>query len=170
VGYTLAPDKGLRGIVGEVRSAIAWLVDRVAEFGGDPARIVVSGWSAGGHLATMTLDAPFIKGGLAISGIYDLEPMRLCYINDKLRLDADEADRLSPIHHLPARSAPLIVAYGGDELPELRRQSEAFFAARARAGLPGRLARIPDSNHFTILEALANPHGALTGLVRELAT
>jgi hypothetical protein len=117
----------------------------------------------------MTLDAPFIKGGLAISGIYDLEPMRLCYINDKLRLDPDEADRLSPLHHLPARSAPLVVAFGGDELPELRRQSEAFAAARARVGLPGRLARIPGHNHFTILDELANPDGALTALVRELA-
>jgi len=169
VGYTLAPDKGLGAIVAEVQAAIAWLVDRVAAFGGDAARIFVSGWSAGGHLATMTLDAPFIKGALAISGIYDLEPMRLCYINDKLRLDADEANRLSPMHHLPARSAPLIVAYGGDELPELRRQSEVFAAARGRTGLPGRLARIPGCNHFTILEELANPDGALTALVRELA-
>jgi arylformamidase len=169
VGYTLAPEKRLGDIVVEVQSALAWLVDRVAGFGGDPARIFVSGWSAGGHLATMTLDAPFIKGGLAISGIYDLEPMRLCYINDKLQLDSDEADRLSPMHHLPARSAPLIVAFGGDELPELRRQSEAFAAARARVGLTGRLACIPGHNHFTILDELANPDGALTALVRELA-
>ena len=169
VGYTLAPDKGLGEIVAEVRSAAAWLRDRVAGFGGDPARIFVSGWSAGAHLATMTLDAPFIKGGLAISGIYDLEPMRLCYINDKLRLDAYEAARLSPMHHLPARSAPLVVTFGGDELPELRRQSEAFAGVRLRAGLPGRLACVPGQNHFTILDELANPDGALTALVRELA-
>jgi hypothetical protein len=111
-----------------------------------------------------------VKGGLAISGIYDLEPIRLCYLNAKLRLHADEARRLSPLLHLPPGSKPLIVAYGGDELAELQRQSETYAGARARAGLPGRLVRLAGHNHFTILEELANPDGALTTLVRELVT
>jgi acetyl esterase/lipase len=168
VGYTLAPEKGLDGIVAEVRSAIAWLAGRVAGFGGDPARIYVSGWSAGGHLTAMSLDEPTVKGGLAISGIYDLEPIRLCYLNQKLQLDANEARRLSPLLHVAPSSTPLILCYGGDELPELQRQSETFAAARASARLPGRLVRLAGHNHFTILEELANPDGALTALFREL--
>jgi acetyl esterase/lipase len=170
IGYTLAPEKRLDGIVAEVRAAIAWLVERVARFGGDPARIYVSGWSAGGHLTAMTLNEPAVKGGLAISGIYDLEPIRLCYVNDKLKLDADEARRLSPLLHLPRSSPPLVAACGDDELPELQRQSETFAAARVRAGLPGRLVRLAGHNHFTILDELANPAGALTTLVRELVS
>jgi arylformamidase len=170
VGYTLAPAKRLSGIVDEVQAAITWLVERAGEFGGDPARLFVSGWSAGGHLAALSLDDPAVAGALAISGIYDLEPIRLCYINDKLRLDAAEARRLSPLHRMPARSAPLVIAFGGDELPELRRQSETYAAARGRAGLPGRLARLAGHNHFTILEELASPDGALTQLVCELAS
>lgn len=169
VGYTLAPGKLLSGIVAEVRAAIAWLADRVADFQGDPTRCFVSGWSAGAHLAALLLDEPVVKGGLAISGIYDLEPMRLCYVNEKLQLDAAEARRLSPLHHSSAQSAPLVIAYGMDELPELQRQSEAFAAARSRAGLPGRLAPLAGRNHFTILEELASPDGALTALARELA-
>jgi len=168
VGYTLAPDKRLDGIVSEVRTAIAWLTGQVAEFGGDPSRIYVSGWSAGGHLTAMALDEPAVKGGLAISGIYDLEPIRLCYLNEKLQLDADEARRQSPLLHLPLGSKPLIVAYGGDELLELQRQSETYAAARARAGLPGRLVRLAGHNHFTILDELANPAGVLTTQLREL--
>lgn len=168
VGYTLAPEKRLEGIVAEVRSSIAWLATHAAEFGGDPARIYVSGWSAGGHLTAMSLNEPAVKGGLAISGIYDLEPIRLCYLNQKLQLDLAEAGRMSPLLHLPSSSMPLVLAYGSDELPELQRQSETFAAARARAGLPGRLARLAGHNHFTILEELANPEGALTTLVREL--
>ncbi len=168
IGYTLAPAKRLTGIAAEVRSAIAWLGARVAEFGGDPARLVVSGWSAGGHLTALSLDDPGVKAGLAISGIYDLEPMRVCYVNDKLQLDADEVRRLSPLTQRPTRPIPLIVAFGGDELPELRRQSEEYAAARQRAGLPGRLVRLPKQNHFTILDELARPDGALTALVREL--
>jgi len=168
VGYTLAPEKRLTGIVAEVRTAIDWLAGRVADFGGDPARIYVSGWSAGGHLTALCLDAPAVKGGLAISGIFDLEPMRQCYVNDKLQLDADEARRLSPLLQLPSSSPPLIVAYGGGELAELQRQSEIFAAARACAGLPGQLVRLAGHNHFTILEELANPDGALTSQVRKL--
>ena len=168
VGYTLAPAKRLTAIVAEVRAAIAWLVGHVAEFGGDAGRIVVSGWSAGGHLTAIALADPAVQAGLAISGIYDLEPMRLCYVNDKLALDADEAQRLSPLRNGPTRAVPLIVAFGGDELPELRRQSEEYATARERAGLPGRLVSLPAHNHFTILEELARPSGALTALVREL--
>jgi arylformamidase len=168
IGYTLAPEIRLTGIVAEVRAAIGWLAARAAEFGGDANRIYISGWSAGGHLTALALDEPAVKGGLAISGIYDLEPIRLCYLNDKLKLDVDEARRLSPLANLPPRPMPLIVACGGGELPELQRQSETFAAARKNAGLPGRLLRLAGHNHFTILEELASPAGALTTLVREL--
>lgn len=168
VGYTLAPQKRLGDIVSEVGSAIAWLVARVSTFGGDPARVYVSGWSAGGHLTAMSMADAGVRGGLAISGIYDLEPVRLCYLNEKLDLDHNEARRLSPLLNLPKRSGPLITTCGDAELPELRRQSQEFAATRTRAGLPGRLVPLPGCNHFTILEELASPDGALTMLVREL--
>ncbi len=168
VGYTLAPEKSLAGIVDEVRAAIAWLATQTAGFGGDSARIYVSGWSAGGHLTAMTLNEPAVKGGLAISGIFDLEPIRLSFLNDKLGLDTDAARRLSPLLDLPRRSMPLILACGGDEMPELQRQSATFAAARMHAGLPGRLVPLPGHNHFTILEELASADGKLTSLLREL--
>jgi acetyl esterase/lipase len=168
VGYTLAPDISLGGIVDEVRSAIAWLTARVDDYGGDANRIYIAGWSAGGHLTATSLQEPAVKGGLAISGIYDLQPMRWCYINDKLKLDEGEAKRLSPLHHVPSVSVPLVIAYGGAELPELQRQSEDYSDARQRAGLPGQMARLEGRNHFTILEELASPDGALTGALNEL--
>ena len=168
VGYTLAPQKRLEGIIAEVRDAIAWLASRVGDFGGDPDRMHVSGWSAGGHLAAMSIAEPAVRGGLAISGIYDLEPIRLSYLNEKLGLDDDEAQRNSPLWHISKSTKPLIVACGGGELPELQRQSQAYATARADAGLPGRLVTLAGHNHFTILEELAHPDGALTRLVREV--
>lgn len=168
VGYTLAPAISLSGIVAEIRAAIGWLAGRIDDYGGDASRLYVAGWSAGAHLTAMVLDEPVVKGGLAISGIYDLEPMRACYINDKLKLDEDDVQRLSPLRQLPAASPPLMVTCGGAELPELRRQSAAFAAARERAGLPGRFAELDGHNHFTLLEELASPTGALTTLLREL--
>lgn len=169
-GYTLAPAIALEGIVNEVRAAIRWIAQHAADFGGDVSRIIVAGWSAGGHLTAMMMDEPAVKGGLAISGIFDLEPIRLNYLNAKLQLDETAVQRLSPQRNLASRAAPLLLAYGGDELPELRRQSEAYAEACKQAGLPGRLARVPAHNHFTILEELARPDGALTAMVRELAS
>ena len=157
VGYTLAPQKRLDGIVAEIHAALSWLQDSMPMLGGK--NLYVSGWSAGGHLTAMAMSHPAVKGGLAISGIYDLEPMRLCYVNDKLGLDEAEARRNSP----GKTSKPLFIAYGADELPELCRQSEDY------AGKLGQRAfAAPKHNHFTVLEELASPHGSLTAVVRKL--
>ncbi|HEX9395980.1 MAG TPA: alpha/beta hydrolase [Burkholderiales bacterium] len=153
VGYTLAPEIRLDEIVSEIRSALGFL----------NRKLFVSGWSAGGHLTAMVMDHPNVVGGLAVSGIYDLEPMRLCYINDKLKLDEDEARRNSPVA-IPDPGKPLAIAYGKKELPEMQRQSEIFFAARKRATL----LPLPGHDHFTILEELASPEGALTAALRTL--
>lgn len=178
-GYTLVPGITLNGIVDEIRAAITWVAEHAEHHGGDPQKIYLAGWSAGGHLTAMALGHPAVKGGLAISGIYDLEPVRLSYLNDKLGLDQAEARRLSPLHlsplhlsplHLPAApgARPLMLSCGTAELPELQRQSQELAAARLRAGLPGRLVAQAGLNHFTILEELARTDGALTALLREL--
>jgi hypothetical protein len=166
MGYTLAPDATLRQIVDEIRAAIGWVRQNAPALGGDAGRIVVSGWSAGGHLTAMSMAEAGIIGGLAISGIFDLEPIRLSYINRKLGLNEDDAAALSPMR-LAHSPLPLVLAYGMDELPELRRQSEDY--AAARAGLPGRSLPLPGRDHFTILEELASADGALTLEVRRLA-
>ena len=161
-GYTLAPEARIDGIVQEVRAALHWLYEHVATLGGDPARLYVGGWSAGGHLTAMLMDEPLVAGGLAISGLFDLEPIRLSYFNDKLGLDVEQARRNSPLLNLPpARSAEFIVAYGSDELPELKRQSREFAAAWTAHGLPGEMIEVPDCHHYAVLEQLAQPDGRL---------
>jgi arylformamidase len=161
IEYTLAPAARLDRIVAEVRRAVRWLAEHLGDYGADPARLFVSGHSAGGHLTAMTMTLPAVRGGLAISGLYDLEPIRLNYLNDKLGLDPEEAERNSPLLHLPAAAGELVTAYGTAELPELRRQSISYAQAWSGRGLPGRLLAVDDANHFTILEALAQPAGEL---------
>src|SRR6185503_67944 len=100
-----------------------------------------------------------VAGGIAISGLFDLEPIRRCYLNDKLQMDAAEAERNSPIHHLPAQAGPLVVTVGLGELPELIRQSEEYAAAWTKQGLRGRYLPLPKHDHFSILEELAQPSG-----------
>jgi len=143
-GYTLAPEATVDGIVREAQAALHWLHQRVATLGGDPARLYVGGWSAGGHLAAMLMNEPLVAGGLAVSGLFDLEPIRLSYLNEKLGLDAEQARRNSPLLNLPERGAKLIIAYGGDELPELKRQSREFGAAWSARGLPGEMLDVAD--------------------------
>jgi arylformamidase len=167
VGYTLAPDATLDEMVAEIRAALDFLGAELPRFGGDPAKLWISGWSAGGHLAAMSLDHPLVRGGLAISGIYDLEPIRDIYVNDKLSLDADSAKRNSPVL-LPQSRKRLEIAVGGDELPRMRRQSANFARLRAEQGLPGRFHEFPGEDHFSIMEQLASPEGRLTTLVRDL--
>jgi arylformamidase len=150
VGYTLAPQARLDGIVSEIRASLDFLSK-------EHPRLVVSGWSAGGHLTAMAMPHPAAVAGLAISGIYDLEPMRLSYINDKLRLDEAEEQRNSPLKNGIGFEKPLVVAYGKGELPELQRQSEEY-ARHAKAKVLG----LSGHDHFTILEELASPEGALT--------
>jgi arylformamidase len=160
-GYTLAPEAAMDSIVRQARTALRWLHQHVATLGGDPARLYVSGWSAGGHLVAMLMDEPLVAGGLAISGLFDLEPIRLSYLNEKLCLDAEQARRNSPLLNLPARSVKFMIAYGSDELPGLKRQSREFGEAWSAHGLPGEIIEVADCHHYAILEQLAQTDGLL---------
>src|SRR5690606_36141629 len=144
---------------------VDWLATKEA-----PGRaIYVVGHSAGGHLTAMAMGHPAVRGALAISGIYDLEPIRLSWLNEELRLDAAEVERISPIRHLPEQSAPLLLSVGADELPELRRQSAEYWCAWAMRGLPGMMASMAGENHFSIVEDFARPEGQQTRMLAELA-
>jgi acetyl esterase/lipase len=161
-GYTLAPEASLTQIVAEIRSAIAWLRREGPAFGVATQGLVASGWSAGGHLAATSMAWPEVDAGLSISGIFDLEPIRLGALNDRLALSPGEAFGLSPLHHWPERAGRLVVAYGTAELPELQRQSRDYAGAWQAHGLPGKLLPVEDRNHFSILDELVAPEGRLT--------
>ncbi len=168
VEYTLAPAARMDRIVGELRRSVGWLAEHLGDYGADPDRLYVAGHSAGGHLTAMTMTLRAVRGGLAISGLYDLEPIRLNYLNEKLGLDPPEAERNSPLLHLPPMAGELVVAYGTNELPELCRQSIEYAQVWTERGLPGHLLPIDGADHFTILEALADPQGALTRALLEM--
>lgn len=165
VGYTLAPEASLSAIVDETRTAIRWLVREHVNRG----KLIVSGWSAGGHLTAMALGLSEVDAGLAISGIFDVEPCRLNYLNDALHLSAEEAAAMSPIAALPQRAVPTVIAYGADELPELQRQSKAYWHALNDAEHEAAQLPVVGCDHFSIIEELASPDGQLTGALVRLA-
>ncbi|ARU04842.1 esterase [Comamonas serinivorans] len=155
VGYTLAPQASLTRIVGEVREAVR-AVRAHAQAQGASGRLLVSGWSAGAHLAALCLDEDGVAAGLGVSGIYDLAPIRLTYLNTALQLSDAEVAGLSPLHR-PLSSRPFVVAHGLAELPALQAQSRTF-AAQRRA-MPGGMVAAPGADHFSVLQALAQPQG-----------
>jgi arylformamidase len=168
VGYTLAPAASMDDIVDEIRTALDWLVAELPALGGDPEKLLLSGWSAGAQLAAMTMDQTSVRGCLAISGIYDLEPMRHCYVNDKLGLDETMALRNSPIRLQPSTKVPLAVVVGGAELPLMLQQSADFAEARSRQGLPALLREIPGADHFSILDEMERSDGLIVDILRQL--
>lgn len=165
-GYTLAPEASITRIADEMRRALDWLA---AEGPGQgiAGPVLLSGWSAGGHLAALLCGHPAVRAALAISGIFDLEPIRGTTLNEKLALADEEIERLSPIR-LPFAATPLAVAYGTRELPELQRQSRDFHARRAAAGAAGPLLPIGGKNHFDIMEELRAADGELLAAASRL--
>ena len=167
-GYTLAPEATLDEIVAEIHAAITFLAGQLPALGAADAGIVVSGWSAGGHLTAMSLSHPKVRAGMAISGIYDLEPIRHSYLNEKLRADETISRRNSPLMQEGGPLKPLSLVVGSAELPLLRRQTAEFAGHRAKYGLPVTYEEIPGANHFTILYEMMSPKGRITTLIRQL--
>lgn len=167
IGYTLAPEATLDEIVSEVHSAVDYLAEILARKTAKPC-IVAAGWSAGGHLAVMALRHPMIEGALSISGVFDLEPVRHSYLNDKLKLDENAALRNSPLRAASQSPKPVTLVAGSTELALLRQQTALYAASRAQHGLPVTYEEIEGANHFTIMDQLASPQGRIARLLRRL--
>ena len=170
VEYTLAPEVRMDEIVSEIHEAIDWVIANIDEYGGDPRRVFISGHSAGGHLTAMGMSDQRVAGGIAISGLFDLEPIRLNYLNQKLGLDEAEMLRNSPMNNIPSESSPLVVTVGLGELPELIRQSEDYYNVWQCQGHPGQYLPIPERDHFSVLEELAKPDGLILAALDDLAS
>lgn len=172
LNYALCPDVNLSEIVRQCRAAIAHLYKNAAEFGIDRDRIFISGSSAGGHLVGMMLagdgweedfDLPqgVVKGGAALSGLFDLEPVAHSNVNDWVQMDAAEARSMSPIHALAPLGRNLIVGWGETETSEFKRQSLDYAARWVEAGGSIDAFEVPGRNHFNIIMDLGRPETRL---------
>jgi arylformamidase len=169
--YELCPRGSIESISLQVARAVAWAWRHAALYGGDPKRIVVAGHSAGGHLAAMLAacdwtrvgaDLPkrMLAGSLALSGLFDLEPIRVTpFLKDDLRLTAQAVARTSPVR-FPDPGGVLHAWVGGDESEEFHRQNESIQQAWGRRTVPV-CASVPGTNHFSVLHELATPDSAV---------
>ncbi|HVO17504.1 MAG TPA: alpha/beta hydrolase [Alphaproteobacteria bacterium] len=175
INYALAPRVTLDEIVRQCRASIAWTWKNARSFGADPDRLFISGHSAGGHLVGMMLATDWerdfgvppdvVKGATAVSGLYDLRPVRKSFVNEWLKLDEAGAVRNNPLLNLPKRGCPLIMSYGERDTPEFRRQSDEYLAAWRAKGHPGVYVDMPGFHHFDVMNEIANPASALARAV-----
>jgi arylformamidase len=159
----------LMPIADQVCRAIAWVYENAAQFGGDATRLYVGGHSSGGHLAGVALTTDWhasyglppelIKGGICISGLYDLAPVRLSARSNYVKFDETMVEALSSQRHIGNLRAPLIVVYGTYETPEFQRQNREFAAAVKAVGKPVQLLVAENYGHFEMPETLASPYG-----------
>ena len=153
----------------QVRRGIAWAYQNAASYGGDARRFYVGGHSSGGHLCGVALTtdwqkdfglpADMIKGGLCMSGIYDLKPVRLSKRSSYVKFTDAMEELMSSQRQIERLRAPIIVTYGTNETPEFQRQSRDFAAAVKAAGKPVELVEAQNYDHFEMCETLGNPYG-----------
>jgi len=166
INYDLCPDVALDEIVAETMRAIAWTHGQIAEHGGDPDRIFISGNSAGAHLCAMALahdwaadglPADIIKGAAPATGIYDVAPVLGISVNEQIRLSEDMVERLSPMRHPPRRPVPLLVSVGSAETEEWIKQSRDYAAMCRQHGLQVDYLELAGHDHFDMTGAMGEP-------------
>jgi arylformamidase len=171
VEYDLCPQVTVTDIVRQTRSAIAWVCKNIIRYSGDPARIYVSGHSAGGHLTAMALAHDWateglpldcIKGAVATSGVFDLEMVPKISVQEQVKLTPEAAKLNSPFLNAPKVKCPLVVAVGSDEPKGWQRMSEDYYNYCKQQGMSAEYLIVPGANHYTMSEKLLDETNPLT--------
>ena len=169
--YTLAPHASLEEITRQQLRALAWLYRNADQYEFNRERIIVAGHSAGAHLAAMMMAAQWsvfgedlptdlIKGGILMSGLYDLDPIRYAeFVNVDLKITPENALHLSPGFMPLSHAIPFITAVGDEESDEFKRHT-ALLSKNWQASHTADVL-MPEINHLTICDAFANEEHAL---------
>jgi len=179
VGFGLVPTVSLDVQIHQARAAVSWVSQRSAVLSIDPSRIFVAGHSSGGHIAVLMattdwtvwqLPADTVKGAVSVSGIYDMEPVRLSSRNAYLHLSDQGAHRNSAIAQLDSRTfkPSLVIAWAANELDEFRRQGRTFATASQDAGWPTVALQLEKHNHFSAVEAMTDSDGPIARQMIEM--
>ena len=176
--YSLCPEVSIAEITRQNRAVIAWLSTNAHHYNGDTGRIFVSGHSAGGHLSAMIcstnwqseygLPDKIIKGGIAISGVFDLQPLRYSYLQPVLMLNDEVIRRHSPCLNIPKDGPAMIISVGEKESSEFHRQAADYHDRWQEMGMKSTLQVEAGDDHFSILYKLVDAHSPLFTRVMEM--
>jgi arylformamidase len=171
VEYDLCPQVTVTDIVRQTRAAIAWVCKNITGYGGDPAKVYVSGHSAGGHLTALALTHDWtkagvpqdcLKGAVATSGVFDLDIVMKISVQEQVRMTPEVAKLNSPFENPPRVKCPLVVAVGGAEPKGWQQMSEDYFNFCKQQGMNVEYLVVPGANHYTMSEKLLDDTNPLT--------
>ncbi|TIX21976.1 alpha/beta hydrolase [Mesorhizobium sp.] len=158
VDYALMPAVRMATIIDQVRRAKQWVLDRIADHGGDPGRLTVSGHSAGAQLAAMLFNdqsrSSDIRGALLLGGLYELKPLQTSFLAAEIAITDEEARRFSPLTHNFDPSVKVEIAIGGEETPPFFSQAEAFAKHLGKQGLHVSRTIIAGADHMSSVRDL----------------
>ena len=169
--YDLCPQVTVTDIVRQTRASIAWVYRNITRYSGNPAKLFVSGHSAGGHLTAMALahdwgkeglPSDLIKGAVATSGVYDLDMVMKISVQEQVRMTPDQAKANSPFLNPPRVKCPVLVAIGGDEPDGWQQMSRDYFEFCKQNGMDAEYLIEPEANHYTMSEHLLDDTQPLT--------
>lgn len=174
INYPLAPAATMDEMVASCHKAMRWLQQNLAAFNAGSQQVYIAGHSAGAHLAAMLISKQcanefqhFIKGICTISGLFNLTPIQLSYVNEALHMNKEMAIRNSPVELAPAQPCPMVVAVGSVETDEFKDQSrELYNNWKNKASID--LLELPGLNHFSILDSLVEENALLHQAVVKL--
>ncbi len=184
VNYALCPGTSkqpvtIPDIAQQMAKALAWTWHHIAQYGGNPQQVVVSGQSAGGHLAAMLLacdwkkvdpsiPAHWIQKALSISGLYDLTPLRKTpFLQTSLKLTAQHARMASPALWPRPKKGVLYTVAGGDESAEFLRHNRLIHQTWGHKTVPV-CEHLTGLNHFSIVTDLTKKGTRLSALMKQL--
>jgi arylformamidase len=179
VGYDLCPDVRVGDITAQIQNACAYVYDHTGDYGIDSNKIYVAGHSAGGHLTAEMMatdwrsvreDLPndLVKGGLSISGVFDLVPLINTSINEAVGLNDDLAQKNSPMLKKPVSKGPLILVVGADESQGFHDQSDRLQDAWSENLDKISRIDIASTNHFTIMNEFGNSESMMIKIAASL--
>jgi len=177
ITYPLTPQASIDEIVTSCRKAVQWVFSNIISYNGDPDNIYMAGQSAGAHLVAMLMTTDWkdygltnniIKGAGAFSGLYDLIPIWLSFVNEVVKMDKEMALRNSPVLLNPVAKCPLLLAVGKDESDEFINQTRELYASWEDKNLPIQFLEIPGLNHYSIVETIIEEDAQLFNAFREL--
>jgi arylformamidase len=178
INYPLAPSASMDQIVNSCRMALQWVVKNIRDHNGDPTQLYLCGYSAGGHLVTMMMTNDFtfadwvpltqnVRAVCSLSGLFNLEPIRLSEINEVLHLDGEIVLFNSPIYLKPVLNCPLLLVFGGNESDEFKTQSSDLFE-KWKGQTPVELIAMEEINHYSIIEEAARAGTPLHEKIKSL--
>ncbi|MDT0357341.1 alpha/beta hydrolase [Herbaspirillum huttiense F1] len=164
INYRLAPQVRMGDIAADCGRALRMLYAKAAALRFDPDAIWLMGHSAGAHLAALiaSLGAAPVRGVCGISGIYDLEPVRLSYLNEVLHLSPSDAQQASPQLLAMPNGVQALLCAGDDESAEFLRQRDFYAATLRQSGHAVEVLPLPGQHHLSVVDVAADAGSGLT--------